>query len=223
MIGAILLFAWYIPQWAPLFGFLNNKPYSGPKVTATLTDVEKKQVDILVSAAGFSTPIPTQVVNVNVQVNYPTPQPTQIIKTNVPITISQNNDIPIGYVPIMNPFGNNPMQANVPPGAQEVRIKFSYYWPAFGGINCRDDQSPERCLFTANGDRVEQWIGRGAACPDSLAFGTKVYFSGYVFECVDRGGKIVKEGDNTYWIDVMYPWAPKGLYWGQELKGYIQP
>lgn len=86
-------------------------------------------------------------------------------------------------------------------------VKVSFYFPPYGGINCADRY---QCSFTASGKYVLQGVGYYVACPSSLAFGTKIIIFNKEWICEDRGGAITEE-----WIDLLYPYQPYGLYWGQ--------
>ena len=164
-----------------------------------------------------STPIP-----VNVTVNMPTQQPVTVNvvmpteRPEGPATSAETWESeavikswqlpPLGQVPLPSRAG------------QVVKIKLSYYWPPFGGINCDTDLitgKPE-CIKMANGAPFYNHIGQAAACPEVMPFGTIIAFEGYAFECLDRGGAIVQDGD-AYWIDVLYPWLPQGFWWGRQI------
>jgi hypothetical protein len=56
----------------------------------------------------------------------------------------------------------------------------------------------------ASGQRWQDWIGRAAACVPEWPFGTLVTLpGGEVFNCQDRGGKIVTGADGIPWIDLL--------------------
>ncbi|MCS7135064.1 MAG: hypothetical protein NZ893_01320 [Candidatus Aenigmarchaeota archaeon] len=121
-----------------------------------------------------------------------------------------------------------------------IIVKFSYYNPLCGGINCDLD-----CTTTAdgttvideNGNLIGAWNGREAyaACPSTLSFGTKVYvfrdrehrfFIG-TFECRDRGSKIIvdkKDGVDIYILDILHNGDCRGGEWPVTSDGYrIRP
>ena len=120
-------------------------------------------------------------------------------------------------------FPDASVSASVPTGAKKVAAIFSYYWPNLGGTNCANFRSdipswaadyPEAnksngwCWSTfSNGERWENWMNRAVACPQSWAFGTKVYAFGKECICKDHGGAIVDTGGGA-WIDFMTPNPP---------------
>lgn len=56
----------------------------------------------------------------------------------------------------------------------------------------------------ASGKSWQDWIDKAAACPASWAFGTQFKLpDGRIFECQDRGGKIVYGADGIPWIDLL--------------------
>ena len=56
----------------------------------------------------------------------------------------------------------------------------------------------------ASGERWEDWVGRGAACPAEWPFWTEITLpGGEVFYCLDRGNAIV-----TGWVDLLVEVAP---------------
>lgn len=63
-------------------------------------------------------------------------------------------------------------------------ISFSFYWPAWGGVN----GSPTGQV--ASGDSWQAWAYRGAACPADWPFRTEVILDGTVYTCVDRGSLV---------------------------------
>lgn len=96
----------------------------------------------------------------------------------------------------------------------ETSVKFSYYNPSKGGINCDGE-----CKYTASGIKILNekneptgeywWNGEmgGVACPKNYPFGTifEVHFPDNttgVFVCIDRGGK-VKTYDGIVRLDVL--------------------
>lgn len=54
----------------------------------------------------------------------------------------------------------------------------------------------------ASGERWQDHINKAAACPAEWPFGTKFRYRGRVWECLDRGGKIVVE-DGIPWVDLL--------------------
>jgi hypothetical protein len=69
-----------------------------------------------------------------------------------------------------------------------------------GTVNCWQD-----CEYVSSGLKTRDLIKSGkcyVAAPSIIAFGTIVVIDGVSCEVVDRGGKIVQDG-NTYWMDVL--------------------
>jgi hypothetical protein len=61
----------------------------------------------------------------------------------------------------------------------------------------------------ASGLPWEEWVGRAAACPAELPFGTTVELpGGETFTCLDRGGKVVTTAAGELWIDLLLESAP---------------
>lgn len=86
-------------------------------------------------------------------------------------------------------------------GGETVRIRYSWYWPPLGGVNTSMPHAPHLAR-TASGERWQDWVGRGIACPPGWAFGTQIRAFGQVWTCVDRGSKIVWP-----WVDFLTPEA----------------
>jgi hypothetical protein len=97
---------------------------------------------------------------------------------------------------------------------RSIRIKISWYWPPDGGINC--DGHLSDCKHMASGELWEDMVGRAAACPTEIPFGSEISFEGYTWVCMDRGGAIVRVDDGAYWIDLLYPWVSEYSF-GQEI------
>ncbi len=112
------------------------------------------------------------------------------------------------------------------PGGEpdETRIaKMSYFWPPYAyddpdyEINCDKVDGVLECEHMASGEWVVDWIGEAVACPSIYAFGTVIkIFDGY-YTCRDRGGAIVEDGDKI-WLDILYPYMPYYIYWGEEVQ-----
>jgi len=94
------------------------------------------------------------------------------------------------------------------PKVETRQVRLSHYWPPYLGTNCgRIGQAGADSTYcvarTASGERWEDWIGRGAACPPEFPFGTVIMLpGGERFTCIDRGGKI-KTVDGVPWIDLL--------------------
>ena len=69
----------------------------------------------------------------------------------------------------------------------------------------------------SSGKRWQDYVDHAIACPDELPFGTKITVDGRTWECMDRGGAIVKTG-NVYWIDML---SVHALYPFGEIKDAI--
>lgn len=112
---------------------------------------------------------------------------------------------------------------------REVLIKFSYYWPPYcfteadpECINCNIVDGVPDCDHVSSGDLWHyEGVGRWMACPADL-FGTKWLIKDFIFECHDTGGVIdyISGDSNKFWVDLLYPYAPEGFYWGEEIKAY---
>jgi hypothetical protein len=93
-------------------------------------------------------------------------------------------------------------------GVQRV-AKISHYWPPLGGVNCAVFTGGKCISKMASGLPWEQWVGRAAACPAELPFGTAVELpGGETFYCLDRGGKVVTTAAGELWIDLLVETAP---------------
>ncbi len=93
-------------------------------------------------------------------------------------------------------------------GVQRV-AKISHYWPPLGGVNCAQFVGGRCISRMASGLPWEEWIGRAAACPVELPFGTEVELpGGETFTCLDRGGKVVTTAAGELWIDLLVERAP---------------
>ena len=84
---------------------------------------------------------------------------------------------------------------------ERLTVRYSWYWPPLGGINTSMPWAPHLAR-TANGDRWQEHVGTGIACPRSWPFGTRVLAFGSWWECVDRGGAI-KYVDGIPWLDFL--------------------
>jgi len=91
----------------------------------------------------------------------------------------------------------------------EIVIRYSWYYPPYGGINCRSDG---KCSEMANGEEWYQYLNKACACPSEFPFGTVFNILGEEFVCKDRGGAIIINSDGSAWIDVL---SKNGRYkWG---------
>ena len=86
------------------------------------------------------------------------------------------------------------------PEPQEIR--YSHYWPAAGGASCARFVGGECVSRMASGERWQDWIGRGAACPPEYPFWTEIEVAGQEWVCLDRGGKVVTR-DGVPFIDFL--------------------
>jgi hypothetical protein len=95
-----------------------------------------------------------------------------------------------------------------PVGVQRL-AKMSHYWPPLGGVNCAQFVGGKCVSRMASGLPWEEWVGRAAACPAELPFGTEVELpGGETFTCLDRGGKVVTTAAGELWIDLLVERAP---------------
>lgn len=81
--------------------------------------------------------------------------------------------------------------------AVTVVIAFSFYWPAWGGVN----GSPTG--HVASGDDWQEWAYTGVACPADWPLGTRIVLDGVTWTCVDRGSAIGYTRDGRPIIDFM--------------------
>jgi hypothetical protein len=132
---------------------------------------------------------------------------------------------------ILGGFPDRTVYANPPPNALRFIIFVSHYVPNWDGEFHQGDgpncfryvmgQLPDYagnypfaekgfgwCFSKmASGKMWEEYMGYAVACPAELPFGTKIYAFGREWECLDRGGKIYKEGE-VYRIDFLTPLSP---------------
>jgi hypothetical protein len=85
---------------------------------------------------------------------------------------------------------------------QATQIRVSQYWPPQGPPNCWEPMWINgQCLApTKSGERWQDWVDRGIACPPEWPFGTQVQVLGEIWTCVDRGGAI-EYVNGIPWID----------------------
>lgn len=96
----------------------------------------------------------------------------------------------------------------MPEGVQRMG-KISHYWPPLGGVNCAQFVGGKCVSKMASGLPWEEWVGRAAACPVELPFGTTIELpGGETFYCLDRGGKVVTTAAGELWIDLLLESAP---------------
>ena len=89
-----------------------------------------------------------------------------------------------------------------------IQARLSHYWPPLGGTNCARFIDGYCVSRTASGERWEDWVGIGAACPPEMPFWTQFRLpGGELFTCVDRGGMIVAEG-GIPWLDLLVESPP---------------
>lgn len=107
-----------------------------------------------------------------------------------------------------------------PPGAIAVQAKISHYVPWFGGPNCANFKDG-RCLSRmASGLPWQNFVSRAVACPKDYPFWTRVYAFGQEWICLDRGGKIVREG-SLIWLDFLANPAPENTPYGEIRTVYV--
>lgn len=78
-----------------------------------------------------------------------------------------------------------------------LAIAYSHYWPPLGGVNGSIHNR------TASGERWQDWVGQGAACPSDWEFGTVIIENGHEWVCVDRGSAIGYTRDGRPIIDFL--------------------
>lgn len=127
---------------------------------------------------------------------------TNIVKDNLEANKIIENKIVIQTVEVIKEI--IVMVTPTPRPYKEYKGIYSWYYPPLGGINC--DTNPdgtEECDYMANGERWEKWENIGCACPEEIPFNTEIYIKelNLKLTCVDRGGAIVKDENDNYWID----------------------
>ncbi len=92
----------------------------------------------------------------------------------------------------------------IPKGDRYEMVRLSWYWPPAGGPNCSRFVDGVCTSRTASGERWEDWVDTGCACPKEWPFGTVVRLPDHGVECtcVDRGGRIVYEV-GIAWVDLL--------------------
>ena len=166
----------------------------------------------------------TEVLSANTATPYPTytPYPTHTqMPTLTPSATITNTTVP-SKTSTPQPFiyspGIDPLADTIVP-VQEYRARISYYWPPLGGINCDVINGEEECGQVASGRYWHyEGVGRWLACPAEFPFGTLFLINGFVWECQDRGGAIIKMTDGTLWLDLLYPYMPYQWTWGDTVN-----
>ena len=83
---------------------------------------------------------------------------------------------------------------------EKILVKVSHYNPALGGVNCANFVAGECVSKMSSGKRWQDYMDYAIACPVELPFGTRIKIGDEIWECMDRGGAIVRNGD-VYWVD----------------------
>ena len=128
-----------------------------------------------------------------------------------PLTFAEEQpepvDVPNIQLPATWPVGHPGREAD-----ELFMITISRYDPNLGGPNCFTwSYSQNRCLSrTASGEDWENKYGEIAACAREWPFGTIFELDGTFWRCSDRGGKIVKNADGSYWVDLLLDHSPYG-------------
>lgn len=119
--------------------------------------------------------------------------------------VEASEEIPNIQKPAIWPVGHPGREAD-----ELYSIRISRYDPNLGGVNCYQwSYQEQRCLSrTASGEDWENKYGEIAACPREWPFGTIFELDGTFWRCSDRGGKIVKNHDGTYWVDLLLDHSP---------------
>lgn len=106
------------------------------------------------------------------------------------------------------------------------RVKFSYYYPPLGGVNCHEDNWVNgQCKnITASGKGWKEYMGKGLAVhPDMLSilpFGSTVYvvnpepIRGF-YTVIDLCGGCFINGN--YYFDFLFERMPDGLNWSYDV------
>lgn len=95
----------------------------------------------------------------------------------------------------------------------DINVKISNYWPPLGGVNCAKYTNGECVSTMANGETWQSCKDKNClACPTDFNFGATFVISETEWVCTDRGSKITKVNDNTYWVDLLVetPIVPYG-------------
>lgn len=104
-----------------------------------------------------------------------------------------------------------------------VTGKLSHYTPWAGGVNCLTFVNGECVSPTASGRDWREGLGQNwLACPQEFPFGTQFIIRGEVWECYDRGGKIVRTPTGAVWLDLLID-QPIAPYGHEEPVGVIYP
>jgi hypothetical protein len=59
-----------------------------------------------------------------------------------------------------------------------------------GGVNCSRFVNGQCLALTRSGQRWQDWVGHGAACPGQYDFGQKFSACGMDWTCIDHGGMV---------------------------------
>lgn len=214
LVGFILVIGLWLYSASPMIGnafsFFKFFKTDEKQAVTTSKAPDISQAAVVSTAPGLAAVVPTL-----------TPEPTKVYSTATPYptyTPYPTLSIPDNLMPVLQvlPAGS----AVIPPGytSEDVKIRLSYYFPAYGGINCDVVDGLPECLHIADGSYYTQGVGTFAACPPEWNFGDYVKVGDLVFECRDRGGAIVKQ-DDYYWVDILYPYMPSPYVWGQLVDG----
>ena len=78
---------------------------------------------------------------------------------------------------------------------QQVTVRVTFYYPELGGINCGYFVDGECRSRTASGERWQDWLDRGLACPKEFPLWSTWIINGKKWTCIDRGGWVyIKNG-----------------------------
>lgn len=106
------------------------------------------------------------------------------------------------------------------------RVKFSYYYPNLGGVNCHNDNWVNgQCKnLTASGYGWREFMGKGIAVHpdmlDLLPFGSLIYVTSPAsirghYTVIDLCGGCLINGN--YYFDFLFNDMPKGLNWSVDV------
>lgn len=221
LLMALILFSLWIRS---IFASFDKASGSGikPLYTATLSveEVVSKMLTQTITPTEWQvlpprmTPEPIKPTEVILPTSTPTPEPTEA-PTATPTAWYQDLYIP--------PVAGSDLKPDRDPD-QRMKAKLSYYYPPYaeiyGGafeINCDKQNGSLECEQLSTGEFVKDHIGWVVACPDEFPIGTIFEIKDRFYTCKDRGGAIKFITKKSFWLDILYPYMPDGLYWGQEV------
>jgi len=109
----------------------------------------------------------------------------------------------------------------LPDGGYFETIKYSWYNPELGGVNCSQFVNGICVSNMASGKSWLPYVDRAAACPSDWGFGTVVILDGKEWVCEDRGGAIKYDTQGYTFVDFLTK-NPTHSY-GEYIEIYIVP